>query len=136
MNEGRKNVYPRPSQEDRATSKSLAVIARDSRIRKSRRGIATRRKTREIRGDSRLLVSDTVVRQLIGSAPSTIQLFSAIGNKGRRYRIEDSSGNAGTNAITLNPLGSETISGATSASLSVNWGSITIRSDGTNWVEE
>lgn len=51
------------------------------------------------------------------------------------YRINDISGNAETNNITLNRFGSETIEGvAANKILQTNYGGWDIFSDGTNWV--
>ena len=55
---------------------------------------------------------------------------------GRRLVIKDESGVAGTNPITLYPLGAQTIDGAASKAINTNYGSVTLRSTGTGWVTE
>ena len=47
--------------------------------------------------------------------------------------IKDSTGTAGTNAITINRAGTATIDGATSQSINSNYGSMKLICDGTNW---
>ena len=47
--------------------------------------------------------------------------------------IKDSAGTAATNNITINRADSATIDGATSQTISSNYGSMKLISDGTNW---
>lgn len=63
----------------------------------------------------------------------TITLDSASAADGHRKTIKDEAGSAGTNAITVDTEGSETIDGSSSVSISSNYGSVTVYSDGTNW---
>jgi hypothetical protein len=52
---------------------------------------------------------------------------------GRVYTIKDESGTAGTNFITINCEGAATIDGQTSIQITINYGFVTVYSDGTNW---
>lgn len=65
----------------------------------------------------------------------TITLPAANGvAAGRFYEIKDSTGQAATNNIVINRAGSDTIDGATSVTLNVNYQSVRFVSDGTsNW---
>lgn len=59
----------------------------------------------------------------------TINLPGAL-SPGRAYFIKDA-GNAGTNNITINPAGTDTIEGAGSKTISTNYGKLWITPDGT-----
>lgn len=68
------------------------------------------------------------------SASVTVTLDStSAGDQGHKIIIKDEGGNAGTNGITIDTAGTETIDGASSTSITSNFGSITVYSDGTNW---
>lgn len=77
--------------------------------------------------------SGTVIRADTSTNTVTLTLASSVATEGRFYRIKDVGGNAGTNAITINTEGSETIDGAASVSIGSNFGQVTVFSDGTNW---
>lgn len=49
------------------------------------------------------------------------------------YIIKDRNGNANTNNITIDPNGSETIDGASTYVININYGRVTIYSNGSNW---
>ncbi len=70
-----------------------------------------------------------------GTAEATLPAIG-VGNAGRRLRISDEDGSAGTNAITVVCSGSDTIRGSASATLESDWDSITVEADNTNkqWV--
>jgi len=51
---------------------------------------------------------------------------------GRFYEFKDSTGQAATNNITINRAGADTIDGATSAVININYGSTRLTSDGTS----
>jgi len=71
---------------------------------------------------------------ILGDATSgaiTITLPSAAGIAGRVYVVKKIDNS--TNAVTVAASGSETIDGATSVSLSTQWGSVRVQSDGSNW---
>lgn len=63
----------------------------------------------------------------------TINLPVASENSGRIVNIKDKGGNAGTNNITIDPNGSETIDGGATVAISSNYGSMTVLCDGANW---
>lgn len=63
----------------------------------------------------------------------TVNLPAASENSGRVINIKDKGGNAGTNNITIDPDGSETIDGAASVAINTNYGSMTVLCDGTKW---
>lgn len=77
-------------------------------------------------GESIIGVTDT-------SAPRTITLITADLHNGKKMIIKDESGAAGTNAITVATQGAETIDGAATVSISVNYGVVRLYSDGSNW---
>jgi hypothetical protein len=52
---------------------------------------------------------------------------------GKSYMIKDKSGNAFTKNITISPYSSEKIDGLNSVIINVNYGSVVVVSDGTNW---
>jgi len=62
---------------------------------------------------------------------ATVNLPTAVGNTGKIFTIAKI--DSGTNTVTIDPNGSETINGATTAILSVQFDNITIQSDGANW---
>ena len=62
----------------------------------------------------------------------TISLPAASGCSGRIYVIKKITGNSGTNNITIDPNGSETIDGATTYALQCR-SSVMIQSNGANW---
>lgn len=67
------------------------------------------------------------------SVARTITLSTADVIKGRVIIIKDQSGGANTNNITIDTEGSETIDGAASITIIVDYGVLRIYSNGTNW---
>jgi hypothetical protein len=67
------------------------------------------------------------------TAPVTVTIPSAQRFNGRELVIKDSGGNAGNNNITIATGGAETIDGATNHIINVNYASVTLVTDGTNW---
>jgi len=63
----------------------------------------------------------------------TITLDSDDVDDGKWILIKDASGHAGTYNITVQTEGSETIDGASTATISSDWGGLIIYSDGSNW---
>lgn len=77
------------------------------------------------------LTSDTIVGVTSTAAPRTITLpDSATAGSGFYLVVKDESGAAGTNNITITRAGSDTIDGATSIVITVNYGVLKIYSDG------
>ena len=74
---------------------------------------------------------DNVILVNTSGGPVTITLPTP--TNGRVLKVKDSTGNAGTNNITINPHASETIDGAASKVINFNYGSVNLVSDGTNW---
>lgn len=64
------------------------------------------------------------------SVPSTVTLPSAIGRKGELFTVV----RIGANAVTVEGLGAETISGATNVALASQWDRLTVVSDNANWI--
>lgn len=71
---------------------------------------------------------------MTSTAARTLNLPTAASITGRVYIIKDEGGNAGTNNITIDGSGAETIDGATTNVISANYGFRAIISDGTNWM--
>lgn len=66
-------------------------------------------------------------------AVTSLTLPTAQTTKGRAIVIKDSGGNAGTNNITIDTEGSELIDGISTKVISVDYDSIQLYSDGTDW---
>lgn len=66
----------------------------------------------------------------VTSGTFTLTLPTAVGIAGRIYVIK----NSGTGTVTVDANGSETIDGALTAALLSRYSSITIQSDGSNWI--
>jgi hypothetical protein len=64
----------------------------------------------------------------------TVNLPTAVGLGGRIYVIADKDGNAVVNNITIDAFGAETINGALTRVILVNYGSVIIQSDGSDWI--
>ena len=65
----------------------------------------------------------------------TIDLYNALNyGSSRILIIKDESGTAGTNNITVDPAGIQTIDGASSATISTNYGSLRLYCTGTKWM--
>lgn len=81
-----------------------------------------------------ILVSDDLIA-CNHSSPLTITLPAASSvSEGRKYTIKDESGNAGTNNITINRAGSDTIDGETSIIINGNYDSVVIyRGASSSW---
>lgn len=67
------------------------------------------------------------------SAAFTVTLPAAASNVGRIYVIQKT--DSGGNAVTIDGNASETINGSTTASVSTQWQSYQIQSNGTNWTK-
>ncbi|MFN8992731.1 MAG: hypothetical protein ACK5X3_03550, partial [Pseudomonadota bacterium] len=63
------------------------------------------------------------------SGTFTVNLFTAVGNTGRILIIK----NSGAGTITVDPNGTQTIDGSTTYILEIQYETLQIISDGTNW---
>lgn len=79
-----------------------------------------------------LTASDHTVTCNASSAAFIITLPTSVGITGRVYIIKKTDSSA--NVVTVDGNGSETIDGALTQALGNQWESITVQSDGTNWV--
>lgn len=73
-----------------------------------------------------------VIAQTVGAAITVNLPASPL--SGRTYSIKDGKGDAFTNTITVEPNGAQTIDGATNFVLNVNYGSVDVMWDGTQWL--
>ena len=82
-----------------------------------------------------LLITDYIlnVTYTATGAVTSLTLPTAQVTAGRIIRIKDAGGLAGTNSITVDTQGSETIDGNSTYVLNTNHEAISIYSDGTNW---
>jgi len=76
---------------------------------------------------------ETIIGITDTSVERTITLASADCVAGRLITIKDESGGAGTHSITIATQGSETIDGASTATINTNYGCIRLYSNGNNW---
>lgn len=79
-----------------------------------------------------LLITDSVILANATSAAFTLTLPSAVGIEGRQYTLKKIDSSA--NAVTVDANGTQTIDGALTFSLATQYQSITIVSDGANWM--
>ena len=79
------------------------------------------------------LTTDSYIGVTDTSSARTITLLSASVADGRIIIINDESGLAGTNNITIATEGSETIDGSATLVISSNYGVARLISDGTDW---
>ena len=82
-----------------------------------------------------LLATDLLVHvdYTTTGAVTSLTLPTAQVADGRRVIIKDVDGNAGTNNITIDTEGSETIDGAATLVIAANYGFAELYCDGTNW---
>lgn len=76
---------------------------------------------------------ETIVGVTDTTTPRTITLDTDDVVDGQIMIIKDESGGAGSNNITIDTEGTETIDGAASVVITVNYGVLRVYSDGTNW---
>ncbi len=76
-------------------------------------------------------LTDTDSTLFVNSAASvTVTYPTAVGRAGKRFLVVK----AGTGPLVLDPAGTETINGATTETISMQWGFREVESDGTNWI--
>lgn len=76
---------------------------------------------------------ETIIGVTSTAAPRTITLDTDDVIDGNIIIVKDESGGAGANNITVDTEGAETIDGAASITISVNYGVARLYSDGSNW---
>ena len=79
-----------------------------------------------------VIATDSVVICDATTAGFTVTLPTAASIPGRQYTIKRI--NAGANVVTVGTTTSQTIDGATTKALSAQYASVTVVSDGTNWL--
>ena len=77
--------------------------------------------------------TDYLLVQTSGGVVRVVLPLAADMGSGRRFMIKDSTGNATTNNITIAVSGTDTIDGASSFTVDVNFASVSVLSDGSNW---
>lgn len=70
------------------------------------------------------------------STSNAITITLPAPTNGRELIIQDKTGKAATNNITINPHAAETINGLSTFIIAANYGSCLLTSDGTNWVAQ
>lgn len=80
-------------------------------------------------------VSDQGIIQAVDTSGGTVTvtLASAMVEDGAEIIVKDEGGNAGTNAITVDTEGGETIDGNASITIGADYGRRRLYSDGTDW---
>lgn len=69
----------------------------------------------------------------ISAGTITVTLASVDGYEGSKIKVLDDKGGAGTNNITIDTEGTETINGESSAVINADYETLTLESDGTDW---
>jgi hypothetical protein len=76
--------------------------------------------------------ADVLVKCSASGGAFAITLYTAVGNTGNRVTVKKTDSSA--NAVTINTTSSQTIDGDTSRAISTQWTSLTLVSDGSNWM--
>lgn len=76
--------------------------------------------------------TDYLIRASATTAPFTVTLPTAVGVAGRTFEIKRI--NTGANVVTVGTTASQTIDGATTFPLSTQYATLTVMSDGANWM--
>lgn len=90
-------------------------------------------KVRTTTGTDSIYVDDCVVLCNFSSSGTLTIETDAVTLKNRSIKIKDISGNALTNNITIDTANTDTIDGQASVVIDVNYASVTLVSNGTNW---
>ena len=77
--------------------------------------------------------TDYLLIQTSGGVVRVVLPLASVMGSGRRFMIKDATGNAATNNITIAVSGTDTIDGASSFVVDVNFASVSVLSDGSNW---
>ena len=110
----------------------LAKLALENRIATYLQGGgATRGAYRSVTATGNVVSGDYLLVCDATAGAITMTLPSAALVPGRIYVFKRI--NSGANAVVVDPSGAETIDGAATHTLSAQWNSVTIMSDGTSW---
>ena len=83
-----------------------------------------------------VLITDFIVAKtgITGGGDTVTLPTVAAAGAGRIFIIKDEAGTAGTNNITVDGNGAETIDGAANVTISANYGSVNLYCTGTSWM--
>lgn len=79
-------------------------------------------------------VDDYLIAYTALAAPRTVTLPTAALVTGQTYIIKDEAGAASTNNVTVTTTGGQTIDGGANKAITANYGSLTVYSNGINWL--
>lgn len=136
MRVSRRQTYPRQKPEHRSAYRQLDDVETVTADKTAAGAVNRTDKIRDVNGDAKVRPNDFLVRQRDTAAATTIYLPDARLAARKRFRIEDGSGGAGDNTITVKSISGQTIDGGASATIEANYGAVTVRSDGRNWFQE
>jgi hypothetical protein len=85
-------------------------------------------------GTSYVAIAGDLVRADPTSAVVTITLPTAVGIAGQSIKVVDATGTAATHTITIATTSSQTINGASTKTITANYGELLFVSDGANWL--
>lgn len=83
--------------------------------------------------DYTALLSEDVLLANATLGPMTINLPTAVGNKGKRFYIKKIAPADPADTVTIDPYGSEEVDDGATAVIDVQYTSLTLVSDGANW---
>lgn len=69
----------------------------------------------------------------VADAPTVGLPKPSLAGVGKTFIVKDASGGAGTTTITIVSVGEETVDGASSKTITANYGSVHLYTDGANW---
>jgi hypothetical protein len=129
-------INPRASREARRLYRSVDGVQGEVN-RKLANGTHSKvTATRKVTEDTQVRPDDHLISVLNCGSGRIVTLPNAVGNEGKRIIVEDRIGGAGANNITVNTSFGQTISGSATSTIGSNYGVLTVRSDGENWIEE
>lgn len=137
----RPRIKPRGPRAKRDTRRTFRELTRLDWALDQATGLGTMSRTdaeriRAVYADFNIVETDYTIEVANTAAARTGRMPKAERCVGRRFLIKDTSGNAGTNNITLMPVGSQTIDGAASAVIDANYGKLILRSNGHGYLSE
>lgn len=87
-----------------------------------------------ITGPGTVTATRSIVAVNTAGGATTVTLPTSWVTDGALVLVKDGGGAAGTNAITIETQGAETIDGETTASIATNYGGMLLAANGTNWL--